>query len=289
MRSERLIAPDYQGVSASTRHRNPKATIALAQRLFDLRDRVAALVASRLERCAASDDGWRCGNVICPRCQARLAKLRRQAVERELHQIPRTVHVTMITLTIGCDEIVSGRKHLIAAFADLRRAPDWAGVVIAGRAQLEVLPATGGSRKWNVHLHTLVYARSRMRAGELRSRWQCLVSQRSLAGSFYASRVVNRFVRDACEGARGARFQSMRLLRDQTTARRTAGVYRRTTFGLPPWDTRASMGHSLRKDSGGVVTRPRCRRLPNKTEREPVDGSETSGRPDVLTQVRRTK
>ena len=218
--------------------------------------------------------------------------LRRQAVERELHQIPRTVHVTMITLTIGCDEIVSGRKHLIAAFADLRRAPG-----LGGRRDRGARATRGSSSNRRLekvecspsHASVCAVAYACGRAAEPLAVPRLAAQSRRIVLRI-ASRKPLR-TRNACEERpRGWRVSSPCAY--YVTKRRragTAGVYRRTGTGLPPWDTRASMGHSLRKDSGGVVTRPRCRRLPNKTEREPVDGSETSGRPDVLTQVRRTK
>ena len=167
----------------------------------------------RMHRCATSTIGWRCQQVTCPRDAARVAKRRRRELENEIASLPHDISIGMLTLTTGVDDIEDGRRAILDGLARLRRRACFASVV-AGRGQVEVLPAIGGSRAWNVHAHVLVMLRPHGRLSPMvvRGAWRDILGDRPAWMTWTTA--TRRWV-PAREGARGSRFLPARLLRDQ--------------------------------------------------------------------------
>jgi hypothetical protein len=193
-------SPDYQGGAIQPiRKRRAWVTLAFADRL----ERIATErgsrspelqgIAARLRRCGSNQSGWKCELLACPRCQARASKRLRARLEMELART-RRLSVSMVTLTLGADDVGEGRKTLVSLFARLRGRTWWGRNVIAGHVQVEIEPARGPFRKWNVHLHALVWAVKRIDPDELREHWKTLVARRELAGSAHVTPIHERFV-----------------------------------------------------------------------------------------------
>jgi hypothetical protein len=237
--------PDSQGASppqwseeeGGTRK---SKTYALAVRLSHLQHPRAQRAALALEHCATNDDGWRCKHALCPRCQARIAKRRRRDVERDLRAVPSSVPTAHVTLTLGVDDIVAGRHVLLDAFGALRRRLSWRALVLGGRAQVEVLPAAGGARAWNVHLHALVYLAPGKCApvAGLRSEWRDLLGP--LPGNLSWTPIPRRFA-----NARTT-FLAGRVLCDEAEAVGVARHDRRATSRARSRSAGSALGHSLR-------------------------------------------
>ena len=207
--------------------RQSPVTLRFAERLLNLDDLLGEQIALKQIRCATSCTGWQCGHCLCPRCSARVAKRRRAEVERELRALPPGVHVALVTLTTGTDEINEGREILFESFSTLRRRVAWSSVVIAGRGQIELLPAVGASRKWNLHFHVLVYLlRERVAVRALREAWRGLLEGHGLPSSLTWSSDPKRFA-PAREGGRGATFLAGGFLRHEEDAKRVARRDRR--------------------------------------------------------------
>ena len=231
-----MSLPGYQGVATSqraarddsaprrtlsvehARERRP-ATTRMGERLIALsmsqpdslrRGDARALdqIGSQILACARSDDGWRCGSPLCPRCQARNATRFRRTLERELHELPRGQRIAHATLTTGADAIVAGHRLLVRSFAMLRRRACWADVVDGGHLHVEILPAVGGSRRWNVHLHALVWLREAVRRLDeraVRDAWAEIVSAHDVPGSARVTPIARRFVPDRAAHANAHR------------------------------------------------------------------------------------
>lgn len=204
-------------------------------------------IGMRLHKCATNDSGWYCKNALCPRCQRRIGIARRRQYERELRSVPFEVPVAHATFTTGADDILDGRQALLDALTALRRRDIWTDVVLGGHAQIEVLPAIGGSRRWNVHAHAIVYCRqSRVDLASLRSAWVELLDP--LPGSITWTPVARRFV-NAQEGARGRRFLACCLLRLQTKTRRVARLHRCAIARDRAGGARTPVGSELRESA----------------------------------------
>jgi len=199
--------PDYQGVRTS--HRSPRragVTIALAERFAGIpiedparRARVDSVV-RRLIECAENQKGRRCDHFACPRCQARSAKLRRRDVERMLVETPPGDKVGHLTLTVGADDLEDGRLVLVRGFARLRLRRWWTAAVRGGIGQIEILPARGGARRWNIHLHVVVWILGSVDRARLRSEWCAIVAGHDLPGSSNLIIVPRRFVPNDRDG-----------------------------------------------------------------------------------------
>jgi hypothetical protein len=247
--------PVSQGCARSHRKGPSPLTQAMADRLISIGawQGIPSILdmGMRMHKCATSTIGWRCQQTICPRCAARVAIRRRRELENEIASLPHDVQIGILTLTTGADDIEVGRRAIFDGIARLRRR-DCFAFVFAGRGQVELLPAIGGSRRWNVHGHLLVmlHPHGRLSPRVVRHAWRVILGDRP--ASIAWSPIDRRFV--PARGARGDRFLSGCLLRDQA---HSLGVARR--HRSRPRRDRArgagqTMGDSVRTTGGSRST-----------------------------------
>lgn len=185
-----------------------------------------------------------CGHPLHARCAARIAKYNRRAAERAIRELPRDVKLAHVTLTTGADTITEGHEVITTSFAALRRLAAWRRAVSGGFGQIEVLPAIGGSRPWNIHAHVLVTLTTSDRSdvSAITAGWRALLAERDKPGSVTWSPVTRRFVR----GHADATFRTGRVLRDETKAQRVAQRDRRAAPRHRARGARQAMGAALR-------------------------------------------
>lgn len=168
-------------------------TTKMAERLLALPfDRNVERIALRISRCSYSQQ-WRCEHPLCPRCSARIAKRNRRRIERIIRGLAPEVKLALMTFTTGHDSITGGRAALVHAFAKLRRRAPWTACVSGGHVQIELLPAVGGSRRWNVHVHAVVELHAPPDVDAIRRAWIEILAEKDLPGSFKSSSVKKRF------------------------------------------------------------------------------------------------
>jgi len=170
-------------------------------RIAGLRDdeRVRA-IALKLHVCATNVYRWCCRHRCCPRCEALGAKKRYEVVVRRLGRL-RGQPVFLLTLTVGSDRIREGHRVLVRNFCRLRRRQEWRAF-LGGIGQIEVLPARGTRRRWNVHLHVVAWTRSWPLQADLQSGWRRLVAGEGLPGSAELKPVPRLFVKNLEPGRR---------------------------------------------------------------------------------------
>lgn len=154
-------SPDLLGLATPhTSSRHSPVTFELSKRLFFIAESRADPwyfeLAERLLHCATNEVGWRCSRSCCPRCQGRAARRWRSDVEVMLLHLPSSTRIYHLTITVGADDIREGRTMLLSSFGKLRRQVTWTRRIDGGLGQVEILPAAGNMRRWNVHAHCLL-------------------------------------------------------------------------------------------------------------------------------------
>lgn len=251
--------PVYQRVVPSHRHESPSRpftgskTELMAHRIIDASeepfDRYIEQVGLRMLRCGTDRNGFRCSHSTCPRCSVRTAKKNYARLAATIAALPRGTKLAHLTLTTGADSIPSGHKTLFGAFSRWRRAKA-CSPMLGGYVHGEVLPASGGSRAWNVHLHAVVEVKGAIELAALAAAWRRVLARDDVPGSVTWTNVTRRTVEDR----RGGRFLAARVLRDQAkTSARLERLHRRAAPRARARLRRAALGRSLRvMDAGGA-------------------------------------
>jgi hypothetical protein len=197
--------PDYEGGSIRHReadhdvtrgddHDHPRPTpygVQLAAHLRALHDHVADRHAAGNDACAASR--MRCGGRFCVSCSVKKAKGERKKIERILRNLHEGIHVAMLTLTLGCDDLGAGLDVLTEEFSALRRSKMFAPV-IGGRGQVEIVAAQGDARAWNAHVHVACWHEGAPPSRRLlRGTWRAAVAAHGLPGSADWTKIDRRF------------------------------------------------------------------------------------------------
>jgi hypothetical protein len=147
----------------------------------DLARRMAR-AASMLERCAERE-GWRCGLVICPRCQRRAAVRYRRRLEARLRSPGASF--ALLTATVAGDDLRLCERTLVRALSALRRRRAWQRAVVGGEQHLQAEPCRPGSaRRWNVHVHAVLERRpgAGLAKTALADVWASLIAPSGLPG-----------------------------------------------------------------------------------------------------------
>lgn len=256
--SLRALTPHHATASTAIETQAPE-TISkrILDRLLMLHDRDADKHAARIIKCTDGEHHW-CHDPFHALCQARIAKRKRRQIERVLRSLPASSRMVHLTLELGCDDIEQGRKVLVDSFAAIRRSLNWKDNVDFGCAGIEVMPAQGRMRSWNVHAHVLTVLRpgSSPDFVQLHDTFVSLVTAHGLAGQSHVTHSDRRFV----PGRRGAWFCAAGLLRHQTQTLRLAGREhdQRPMATARPGDSGQALGPSLRSLAEGVHMMADC-------------------------------
>jgi hypothetical protein len=227
-----------------------KSTGELVERLWNANDKDAAKTGDKILWCATNAQGARCGSAACPSCAARAAKRLRRDLEGTIALLPSSLALVHLTIGTGVETLLDGRQAILDGFRSLREEPAWRAHVIGGKGQIEFLPASGSSRRWNVHAHAVVWTKEgRVPVGAMRAAWARTMNAKGLPASFDWSFVTGRrFV----AGHSGGGFLSGRVLRLEAVPLRAGRVPRLGACRGRARASRASVGRVVR-DEGGVL------------------------------------
>lgn len=224
-----------------------KATGEMVERLWNCNDDDASRIGDRILWCATNTQGARCGSAACPSCAARAAKRLRRDLEGTMALLPSDLALAHLTIGTGADTLLEGREAILDGFRALREEHAWKAHVIGGKGQIEFLPASGGSRRWNVHAHAVVWTTSgRVDVGAMREAWAATMNTKGFPASLDWSFVTTRrFV----AGQTGGAFLAGRVLRAEAEATRASRVSGLGACRGRARASRAPMGRDVRGEA----------------------------------------
>lgn len=161
--------------------------------------------------------------------------------------LPSDLALAHLTIGTGADTLLEGREAILDGFRALREEQVWKAHVIGGKGQIEFLPASGGSRLWNVHAHAVVWTtRGRVHVGAMREAWAATMNAKGLPSSLDWSFVTGRrFV----AGHSGGGFLTGRVLRAEAATSWAARVPRLGACRGRARASRAPMGCDVRGEA----------------------------------------
>lgn len=228
-----------------------KKTGMLIEELWNAGTEECSKEADRILDCATNVQGRRCSSPLCPGCAARAAKRMRRDLESTIALLPGDLRVVHLTIGTGADDLLDGRAAIMDGFRDLREHRAWRRHVIGGKGQIEWLPASGGSRRWNVHAHLVTWTRpGRAPVGAISSEWSRLMTDRDLPGSLDWRFIERRFVR----GHSGEAFLASVLLRPEAAPERADGVSGMGALRGGARRSGAAMGGGVRGEAERLAT-----------------------------------
>ncbi|MEM6532950.1 MAG: protein rep [Myxococcota bacterium] len=138
----------------------------------------------KVKRCAHAVDGYRCKQLICPRCSMLSALKYRAFVDERIRSIGAD-RVALLTLTVAVDDVSEGTTKLIQAWSRLRQQKPFQCSVLGGFYHVEISRSRLGTRRWCVHLHAVLELQESrtLERRNIDQRWKKTLSTSGLVGT----------------------------------------------------------------------------------------------------------
>jgi hypothetical protein len=233
------------------------------ERLLTLGDETAEREGARVLACI--ERRVRCHSRWCPRCQRRDGIRQQRMIEQAMRATPEPEPLSILTMTIGCDDVEKGLEVLGESLRRLRRSK-CSRDLRQGLGRISIIESRG-SATWNVHVHCVAWGTADVDG--MRRKHEDLAGSACFGGSVDL-RPLDRRWADAART-----FRPRRLLRlaplvgrlDRLERRAARGARLRAAWaadgdllGLPTkdffrWES-GKLARAGRKDSNTITREP---------------------------------